>query len=163
MYDSKQTGGNRVTVQAASAGSKQLLLQRTLGDITGRVEAVQLSISLREAVSQSYIILLKNESNETLWVKKLTLERNGLELSQPARPKEAEEWTLAPRSGRELAWSSTPDPVVTLQMSQSPPSSPIDIWIVVGCRILRVRKVFKRKILVAADYRNQRLDPLGSR
>jgi len=162
MYDSKQSGGNRVTIHAASAGSKQLLPKRTPGDIARRVEAAELSVSLRQAVSQNYIVLLKNDSDEEVSLKKLTLERNGLELSQPARPKEAEEWTLAPRSGREIAWSPAPDPVVTLQMSQSSPTSPIDIEIVVLCQILGVGKVFKRKILVAADYRNHRLDPLGS-
>jgi hypothetical protein len=123
---------------------------------------VELSISLRQAVSQNYIVLVKNESDEEVSIRKLTLERNGLELSQPTIPKEAEEWMLAPRSGRQLAWDPTPDPAVTLQMSQSPPTSPIDIEIVLVCQILGMRKEFKRKILVAADYRNHRLDSLSS-
>lgn len=162
MYNSKQSGGNRVTAHTTSAGSEQILPKRTPGDIPRRVEAVELSISLRQAVSQNYIVLVKNESGEEVSIRKLTLERNGLELSQPTIPKEGEEWMLAPRSGRQLAWDPTPDPVVTLQMSQSPPTSPIDIEIVLLCQILGMRKEFKRKILVAADYRNHRLDSLSS-
>jgi hypothetical protein len=105
---------------------------------------------------------VQNESDEKVLVRKLTLERNGVELTQPARPKAGEEWAIPPRTGKELAWSPAPDPVVTLQMSQSPPTSPIDIEIIIQCEILNTQRVLKRKILVAADYKNRRLDPLGN-
>jgi diguanylate cyclase (GGDEF)-like protein len=162
MYESKRAGGNRVTVRLASTGPKGPLPRITRGNITRRVEAAQLSIALRQAVPQNYAVLVQNESDEKVLVRKLTLERNGVELTQPARPKAGEEWAIPPRTGKELAWSPAPDPVVTLQMSQSPPTSPIDIEIIIQCEILNTQRVLKRKMLVAADYKNRRLDPLGN-
>ncbi len=162
MYKSKQSGGNQVTLHTVSRGPEQTLSRRTPGNLNKRVDAAEVSTSLLQAVSENYIVLVKNDSNEEVSVTKLTLERGGLELSKPVVPKEPAEWTIGPRSGREISWNPAPDPVRTLQMSQAPPASPVDIEIVVACEILGTRKEFRRKILVVADYANHRLDSLSS-
>jgi hypothetical protein len=124
---------------------------------------VESSVSLEQGVSQNYIALVRNDSDEEVRVEKIALERNGLELSQPGTPKEGEAWVVAPRSGKQVAWTPAHDPVVVLQMIQTGPSSPIDIEIVVYCKVLGSRKVFRRKILATVDYRNYRMDQLGPR
>lgn len=163
MYRSKDAGGNRVTVQEAAIGDECVskakpTLGVPLGGVARRVEAVELSISLRQAVSQSYIALVRNESDEKVSVRKICIEKNGIELSEPGKPKEGEAWVIAPRSGREITWAPAPDPVGTLGMTQPHPSSPVDIEMVVYYEVLERRKVAKRKILVAVDYRNHRMD-----
>lgn len=162
MYESKQSGGNGVTLHAVSLAPKQVPPKFTPGDLTRRLDAVEVTISLRQAVPQNYILLVKNDSDEDISVRKVTLERAGLQLCQPAAPKEDTDWSIGPRAGKEIWWSPSPDPVRILQMSQAPPTSPIDLEIIVECEILGTRKEFRRKILVAADYGNHRLDALNT-
>lgn len=162
MYESKESGGNGVTAYTSSHGPGQMSPKTLPRGPANRLNVVELAISLREADHGYYTVLLKNDSDERVAVKKLVLERNGLELSKPAVPREDSDWAVEPRSGKEISWNTRPDPVRTLQMSQSPPTSPIDIEIVVVCEILGTRKEFRRKILVAADYVNHHLDPLSS-
>lgn len=162
MYESKQSGGNRVTLHAISLAPKQTPPRRTPRDLTKRLDAVEVTISLRQAVPQNYILLVKNDSDEDISVRKVMLERAGLQLCQPVVPKEDADWSIDARAGKEIWWSPAPEPVRILQMSQTPPTSPIDIEIVVMCEILGTRKEFRRKILVGVDYANHRLDSLST-
>jgi hypothetical protein len=132
-------------------------------EVARRLDGVELSVSLKQGVCPDYIALVKNDSDEEVRVEKIALERNGLELSQPGTPKEGEAWVVAPRSGKEVTWTPAYDPVMTLQMTPTGLSSPIDIEIVVYCKVLGSRKVFRRKILVTVDYRSHRMDQLGPR
>jgi len=163
MYRSKDAGRNRVTVHEPAIGdervSKAKLIPRVAaGELARRAEAVELSMSLRQAVSGNYMALVSNESDEEVSVGKISLERNGIELSRPGKPKQGEGWIIAPRSGRVLNWAPVPDPVGTLAMMQLSPTSSVDIEMVVHYEVLEKRKVAKRKILVAVDYRNHRMD-----
>jgi diguanylate cyclase (GGDEF)-like protein len=163
MYRSKGAGRNRVTVHEAAIGDERVskakpTLRVPVSELDRRAEAVELSISLRQAVSGSYMALVGNESDEEVSVGKISLERNGIELSQPGKPKQGEGWIVAPRSGRAVTWAPAPDPVGTLAMTQPSPTSPVDIEMVVHYEVLERRKVAKRKILVAVDYRNHRMD-----
>jgi diguanylate cyclase (GGDEF)-like protein len=163
MYRSKGAGRNRVTVHEAAVGDERVskakaTLRVPANELARRAEAVELSISLRQAVSGNYMALVRNESDEEVSVGKISLERNGIELSQPGKPREGEEWVIAARSGKEITWAPTPDPVATLGMARPYPTSPVDIEMVVYYQVLEKRKVAKRKILVAVDYRNHRMD-----
>jgi len=163
MYRSKDAGRNRVTAHEAAIGDERVskakpVLRVPASELARRAEAVELLMSLRQAVSGNYMALVTNESDEEVSVGKISLERNGIELSQPGKPEQGERWIIAPRSGREITWAPAPDPVGTLGMTQPHPSSPVDIEMVVYYEVLERRKVAKRKILVAVDYRNHRMD-----
>jgi diguanylate cyclase (GGDEF)-like protein len=163
MYRSKDAGRNRVTVHEPAIGDERVSKAKLIphvaaAELARRAEAAELSMSLRQAVSGNYMALVRNESDEEVSVGKISLERNGIELSQPGRPKQGEGWIIAPRSERAVTWAPVPDPVGTLAMTQPSPTSPVDIEMVVHYEVLERRKVAKRKILVAVDYRNHRMD-----
>ena len=99
VYEAKPAGGNQVS-QAHQEDRPPGTLAAPTGNIQKRLDAVDLRISIQQALPQNYIIDIKNESNEHIRVTKIRLEKQGIQLTESARPKAIDEWILPPRSAK---------------------------------------------------------------
>ncbi len=119
-------------------------------------EHFALTVSLLHAHSGYYALLVKNDSDEEVTVEAVNFARGDVELSTAARSKTPGEWTIGPRSGRQLQLAPTPDPVATLRTLEpalgAGTASPIVI--VLGCRVRGRPITFRRSKIVTVDYRN---------
>jgi hypothetical protein len=136
---SSELGGLRQQVASFQQRIETLELERA------EWEHLALTVSLRQAVQGAYIM-----------IEAVTLKRKDVELSPPHRPKPTDNWKIGPHLGTQIQWAPQRNPVDTLQMMEPDirPGFPIDIDLVLGCRIRGRAGTIRRKRLVTVDFLN---------
>lgn len=99
LYKAKGAGGNQVC-KAEPAQRERDVQIAPIGDTQKRVDAVELRISLLKGAAADYTISVRNDSNEDVLVAKIDLVTRGIQLTEPARPRENDDWKVPARSGR---------------------------------------------------------------
>ena len=147
--------------------------EKQVADFRKRVEPLEqertesehfpFEIALQQAASQNYIMLAKNNSDEEVTIETVTMERNGVALSEPNKPKGNDDWRIPPRSGKTIYLAPQHDPTVTVQYSEPGLGIgvAVPITMVAACRV-RDRTITKRRThLVTIDFRNRSMTPYG--
>lgn len=92
MYRAKDCGGNCICIPPISGQSGETILPKDRrymrGDITSRVEAVELWMSLKSTNGKQYDILIKNDNDEEVTIEGVTLRFGSLYLCNFSKPKE---------------------------------------------------------------------------
>jgi diguanylate cyclase (GGDEF)-like protein len=156
MYKSKDGGGNQVQI-ATSGGDMDLGSSRGFRlDIASRADAVGLWMKLERAYYGDFSVMITNDSDEDVTVEAITLKRDKLYLSRPAKRQETDDWKVGKFSKKMLSWHSSMNPVDRLRTMEPHHAlgQILEIDIVVWGRVLGRLKTFTHTILVTADFRN---------
>jgi hypothetical protein len=154
---SAEIAGLRKQVTAFQQRIETLELERA------ESEHLRVSMSLQQGAPGSYIMPVKNDSDEEVAAEGVNLVYDDVELSNPTGPKSTDSWKIAPHSGKQICWAPEPDPVRTLMLMEPSLGSgtPIAIQLVLFCRIRGKPKALRRKQLVTVDYLNRQMTPFG--
>lgn len=152
MYESKNSGKNRVSAWPFAANRKsETSTTNPPRRKYSETEYLAVEITLQQTVLANYICLVKNESDFEIKVEAIKITRNGTELCE-TKPKDEDDWTLSPHSGKQIGWSPLPDPARTLKMIETSlaQSNVISIDIVLVCTIEGKLKLipFSRRVAV---------------
>lgn len=167
MYAAKDAGGNRVSLAKAPAeasAQSNVPARPTRSDITSRVEADELWMSLQQGYHPHFILLVENKSDDEINIESIALKRGKLFLCEPSKPKASDELVIPARSKRQISsWSPPVSPTYALQMKEPhvKDGQPIEIDIVVRGKVLGKLKTFSHTILATVDYLNQRITQFG--
>ncbi len=149
--------------------SELTTLQKQVASFQQRFEAIEqeraewehlpFTAWLQQAVSGAYIMPVKNDSEEEITIETVTLKRNDVELSKSYRLKATDNGKVAAHRETQIMWAPQPDPTVTLQMKEPHirPGEPIEIDLVLGCRIRGRAGTFRCKRLVTVDFPNRQM------
>lgn len=160
MYRAKDQGGNCVWPVSGQTSGEGSAMRYMRGDITSRVEALELWMSLDPLSSRSYQINITNDSDEEVVVEGVSLRVGTLYLVRFSKPKEPAEWTIGPRSQKKLSVEFHSEPAVTLT-TRNPVNSMVEIDIVVRGRVLGRVRTFSQTILArVAGQRIEQWAPL---
>lgn len=102
--------------QIIELGTKLTAFQQrveTLERERAELENFSLELSLQQAVSQNYIMVVKNDSDREVKIETVNLEYKGIPLSKPSKPKAGDDWRIGKRDGKQLCWVPLPDPVTS--------------------------------------------------
>lgn len=118
MYRAKDSGGNCICIPPIPGQSGETILpagrRYMRGDITSRVEAVELWMSLNQAVNaRRYDIAVKNDNDEEVTVEGVALKFGALYLCNFSKPKESA--VIAPGSDARISGEFPSDPMNTLR------------------------------------------------
>jgi diguanylate cyclase (GGDEF)-like protein len=161
LYDAKAEGGDCVCkagrAEPSRGQSPSLAMQGVpRAEIARRIEAAELRVSISQGVSPIFILEARNESDLEISILKITLEKNGIVLTDPARPKENDDWNLPPKAARPASWHAHPNPAIALTRMHPNEGANFttDIDIVLGCEILGKAREFRQRVLVKVIVRN---------
>lgn len=84
------------------------------GQIQKRIDAVEVSASVEQGVSQNFLILVRNDSDEIVFIREVQLESRGVRLTEPARAQPADLWKIGARNRLSIGWRAQPDPAGSL-------------------------------------------------
>lgn len=117
MYRAKDSGGNCICIPPIPGRSGETILpagrRYMRGDITSRVEAVELWMSLNDMSGKHYDILIKNDNDEEVKVEGVALKFGALYLCNFSKPRESA--VIAPRSDARISGEFAVSPVDTLR------------------------------------------------
>ena len=117
MYRAKDYGGNCICVPPIAGQSGETIIPEgrryMRGDITSRVEAVELWMSLNAFNGRQYDIRVQNDSDEEVTIEGATLRFGSLFLSNFSKLREST--TIAPRSSGRISGEFPSSPVGTLR------------------------------------------------
>jgi len=125
-------------------------------EIQRRLNAVELSVRLDQGTSDYFSVLVENQSPEVVEIEEMHLEsKDGHSLTNPARPKPPNQWTLGPKpSGRvSIQCQLQPDPVTQLLTLHGWPESNFstDVNFRFLCRILTAKTWCNRLLRVQVE------------
>lgn len=168
LYDAKEGGRNCVckaggTESNADRNPSLLPLGAARGDLSRRVDAVELRLAITQGNAQYFIMEVKNDSHEEVCVLKICLEKNGILLTEPARPNENDDWKVPPKSSRPIGWHASPNPASAL--SRMNPNEGVhfttDIEVILSCAIIGRPREFRQKLLVKVILKSAELRQLA--
>lgn len=151
MYRAKDYGGNCICIPRVSGHSAETILPEgrryMRGDITSRVEAVELWMSLNAVNGRQYDILIKNDNDEEVAIEGVTLRFGNLYLCSFSKPKEST--IIKARSSARISGEFESDPVSTLQfkLPSIPERQCSEFEIVARGRVLGRLRTFSHTIL----------------
>jgi len=114
------------------------------------------TIRLDQAVADNYVMLVEHQFDDALSIEQVILRKNGVDLSRTNRPAKAD-WTIPPRSAKQISWSPNPDPISTLRYIDPNvgTNTPIELEFVLVCTVRNKPRTFRRKISVMTSFGNQ--------
>lgn len=112
MYRSKNEGRGRVSIAGEAIRDEGLSSER-LGRIEDRVTAVDLEFRLDQAYDQFMSANIRNESDETVSVKKIKLSYDGVKLTDTERPTDKDR-SIKPRGLGHFQWTANSMPAYKL-------------------------------------------------
>lgn len=154
MYRAKDQGGNSVwPVSSSSSDGKGDPMRYMRGDITSRVDALELWMSLTQMDGKHYDFLVENDSDEEVIVEGISLRMGTLYLARFGKPEKPGEWTIAARSTRRISGYFNTDPSYTLQSAhpELPVRRTFELDVVVRGRVLGRLRSFSHTILAIAE------------
>lgn len=125
-------------------------------EIQRRLNSVELSVRLDQGMGEWFSLLVENQSTEDIEIEEMQLEsKEGHSLTNPARPKPPNQWTLGPKPNGRLSIQCQlqPDPVTQLLTLHDWPETnfPTDVNFRFLCRILTAKKWCNRLLRVQVD------------
>ena len=87
----------------------------TIEQERAELENFSLEMSLRQAISQNYILFVTNDSERVVYVETISIEYNGARVSKPTKAKQTDDWKIDAHSSKTLMWDPQPDPVTQLR------------------------------------------------
>jgi diguanylate cyclase (GGDEF)-like protein len=153
-YQAKEDGGN--AVRGAMTSENRTDSARTIRiEISSRVEAVELWMRLQEGTQQHFSALITNDSDEDVTLEAITLKKDKLYLSEPAKPNSPDDWTIKKHSRQSVTWKSPGVPVQKLRHKDTFQVRMVEIDIVAWGRVLGRRKKFSHTVLTLVNYDTQ--------
>lgn len=133
-------------------------------DIESGIDSDGLSVSLTQGLAESLIVLVRNEMDSDVIIKKIVLMSEGIRLTDPALPPSNGAWKVPAHSRLSIGWKATPDPTRKLQliygnMTSNPPRPLIPnakIEFIFHCEMLGKLLRHSDKMLVEVD-QNRRI------
>jgi hypothetical protein len=78
-------------------------------------ESEELSVSISQGVPENLVIIVKNESDSEVTIKKIVLTSKGIRLTDPAVPPSDKAWKIPAHGRLQIQWKATPDPTAKLR------------------------------------------------
>ena len=149
MYRAKDMGGNRMCPAFRNdAEGRNQKMRYMRGDITSRVEALELWMSLRGVNGRHIEISVLNDSDEEISIEGVSLRIGTLYLVQFGKPEGGANWIVGARSQKQISTYFDNDPTITLQYRDNPVEGQmLEIDIVLRGRVLGRLRTFSHTIL----------------
>jgi diguanylate cyclase (GGDEF)-like protein len=113
LYEAKDKGRNRVC-SATKLASATPVQRKAVAKL-----AADLNVRLRlEASTRSwYLLYVENQTSADIKVDRISIEHDGIALTEPAFPKDGESWVIAPKISRPIGW--VPQGTLAIRLSSS--------------------------------------------
>jgi hypothetical protein len=123
-----------------------------------------LSVSLTQGLAEWFAVLVKNEMDSDVIIKKVVLMSEGIRLTNPALPPSDDAWKVPAHGRLAIEWKATPDPTNKLQLiyenrTSNPPKPLVSnarIEFIFFCETLGKSLKHSYKMLVQVD-QNRRI------
>ncbi len=119
LYTAKNAGRNRVCVAGTSGSSGSALSagerSKPSDDIEEGIDLEELSVSITQGIAEPFIILVKNESDVDVIIRKLVLKSKGIRLTDPVLPPSRDAWKIPAHGRLPIEFKAAPDPTLKLQ------------------------------------------------
>ena len=86
-----------------------------LEDMEKAAESEELSVSISQGVPESFVIIVKNESDSEVTIKRIVLSSKGIRLTDSAVPPPDKDWKVPAHGRLQVEWKATPDPTAKLR------------------------------------------------
>lgn len=154
MYRAKGQGGNCVwPVSNENSRGKGDSMRYMRGDITSRVDALELWVSRAEVHGKHYDFLIENDSDEEVFVEGVSLRVGTLYLVRFGKSEKPGGWTIAARSTMRVSGYFNTDATYALQSTRPEllAGRTFELDIVVRGRVLGRLRTFSHTILAIAE------------
>lgn len=84
-------------------------------DMEKAAESEELSVSISQGVPENLVIIVKNESDSEVTIKRIVLSSKGIRLTDPAVPPPDKDWKVPAHGRLQVEWKATPDPTAKLR------------------------------------------------
>jgi hypothetical protein len=84
-------------------------------DMEKAAESEELSVSISQGVPENLVIIVKNESDSEVTIKKIVLSSKGIRLTDPVVPPPDKDWKVPAHGRLQVEWKATPDPTAKLR------------------------------------------------
>lgn len=127
LYAAKNAGRNRVCVAAPNAGE----LSKPSDGIEDGIDLEELSVSITQGIAENFMILVKNESDLDVTIRKIVLKSKDIRLTDPVLPPSRDAWKIPAHGRLPIEFKATSDPTWKLaaiydRMVWTPPLNMID-------------------------------------
>jgi hypothetical protein len=84
-------------------------------DMEKAAESEELSVSISQGVPENLVIIVKNESDSEVTIKRIVLSSKGIRLTDSAVPPPDKDWKVPAHGRLQVEWKATPDPTAKLR------------------------------------------------
>lgn len=131
LYEAKDKGRNRVccaTKEASGTVVQRKALARLEGDLNLRV-------TLQSGSRSWYLLNVENQTNVDVRIERISIERDGINLTEPALPKDGNNWLVPAKQTRPIGWRPETNPGDSLVRLFSEEGIQFSTWVNLVLRV----------------------------
>jgi diguanylate cyclase (GGDEF)-like protein len=131
LYEAKDKGRNRVCCAAKTASGTPV--QRK---VPARLDGdLNLRVALQSGSRSWYLLYVENQTNVDVKVERISIERDGINLTEPALPKDEDNWVVPAKQTRPIGWRPQTNPGDSLVRLFSEEGILFSTWVNVVLRV----------------------------
>ena len=131
LYEAKDKGRNRVCC-AMKEASGTVVQRKALARLEGDLN---LRVTLRSGSRSWYLLSVENQTNVDVKVERISIERDGINLTEPALPKDGDNWVLPANQTRPIGWRPETNPGDSLVKLFTEEGIQFSTWVNVMLRV----------------------------
>ena len=131
LYDAKDKGRNRVS-SAIKGVSGTPVQRKTLPRLDGDLN---LRVTLQSGSRSWYLLYVENQTDVDVKIERISIERDGINLMEPALPKDGDNWVVPAKQTRPIGWRPQTNPGDSLVRLFPEEGIHLSTWINVMLRV----------------------------
>jgi len=131
LYEAKDKGRNRVCC-AMKEASGTVVQRKAVARLEGDLN---LRVMLRSGTRSWYLLYVENQTDVDVKVERISIERDGINLTEPLLPRDGDNWVVPARQTRPIGWHPETNPGDSLVKLFTEEGIQFSTWINVVLRV----------------------------